>query len=381
MGQWNLGLYVCLFWTGSDVVLSTTSIMHLCAIALYRYNGIANPLHVRSTQEIRHVAALVAPSWLIAVALSVPFAIQGATNTSHVLISHPGSDALSCGLFNRTFAIYSSLVSFFLPLAVMIFADIRSIQILRKNIPNLQPTGGRRPRRHRRRSDAAATAERNVDHPPAIQISHPTPLDDDDPNTMTMSLTNSTAVSCSPLHESPKRTLNASSEMALLHVSSHRGRRSSQNRESASDELETSCASPGRPSRSRHGPAHVPPPHKKNRDKTRSKSVIYISMLVSGGGSVKINSRERRAERTLIWVFVAFVVLWLPFFCTNLTYGLCDTCRIPSGVFAVFTWLGYLSSGVNPCIYTYLNRDFRNAFKKILTCKRIGRPRIPRQYS
>jgi len=104
---------------------------------------------------------------------------------------------------------------------------------------------------------------------------------------------------------------------------------------------------------------------------------------MQGGGGIKINSRERRAERTLIWVFLAFVVLWLPFFCANLTYGLCRTCEVPADVFAAFTWLGYLSSGVNPCIYTYLNSDFRQAFRNILACRRlVGRAsRFPRQYS
>ena len=104
---------------------------------------------------------------------------------------------------------------------------------------------------------------------------------------------------------------------------------------------------------------------------------------IGSGTGVKINSRERRAERTLIWVFLAFVVLWLPFFCANLTYGLCRSCEVPASVFAVFTWLGYLSSGVNPCIYTYLNSDFRKAFRNILACRRLGSraSRFPRQYS
>jgi len=62
-------------------VLSTTSIMHLCAIALYRYVGIAYPLRMRSAQEARHVAALVVPAWTIAITLSVPFVVQGATHS------------------------------------------------------------------------------------------------------------------------------------------------------------------------------------------------------------------------------------------------------------------------------------------------------------
>lgn len=80
-GNWHLGLYVCLAWTGSDVILSTTSIMHLCAIALYRYVGIVYPLRMRSAQEARHVVALVVPAWTIAVALSVPFVVQGASHS------------------------------------------------------------------------------------------------------------------------------------------------------------------------------------------------------------------------------------------------------------------------------------------------------------
>jgi len=67
-------------------------------------------------------------------------------------------------------------------------------------------------------------------------------------------------------------------------------------------------------------------------DRLRNRSAVYINMLAVSGGTgggrtgpvrlgsgtgVKINSRERRAERTLIWVFLAFVVLWLPFFCAN----------------------------------------------------------------
>jgi len=32
-----------------------------------------------------------------------------------------------------------------------------------------------------------------------------------------------------------------------------------------------------------------------------------------------------------------------PFFCANLTYGLCGSCEVPESLFAVFTWLGYLT--------------------------------------
>lgn len=400
-GRWNLGLYICLFWTGSDVILSTTSIMHLCAIALYRYNGIANPLRVRSTQELRHVAALVAPSWAIAVALSVPFAVQGVADSNHVLLlvssaAGEGSDGggggggaagessqLSCGLFNRSFAIYSSLVSFFLPLGVMIVADIRSIRILRDSMPRRSRRRRHRPpppRGHHLRGETMAgedvdgTTSSQAPTTSMIQAPSTAAAAADEASSANVHLTESS----SPKSSSSSRTLttivarnNSSSELNLLHASS-------------SSSYSSSHYLPRQRSEVAKGQSSSQQQQQQRKDKPRSQSsIVYINMLVSGGGtSVKINSRERRAERTLIWVFVAFVVLWLPFFCTNLAYGLCDdTCRIPSELFVVFTWLGYLSSGVNPCIYTYLNRDFRNAFKKLIVCERMGKPRLARQYS
>lgn len=103
------------------------------------------------------------------------------------------------------------------------------------------------------------------------------------------------------------------------------------------------------------------------RMKNRSASLVILEMLTSGGG-FRTTGRERRAEKALIWVFLVFVLLWMPFFSTNLVYGLCGICDVPAALFHTFTWLGYLSSGVNPAIYTLLNRDFRVAFQNILCC-------------
>lgn len=153
-------------------------------------------------------------------------------------------------------------------------------------------------------------------------------------------------------------------------------------------------------------------------------------------GTAKMHGRERRAGRTLIWVFAIFVALWLPFFCANLAYGLCGArldaaaasgnqsspqplaatattetsttafelveksssdatnrsvsaafggdragCNIPESVFVAFTWLGYLSSGVNPLVYTILNQDFQNAFRAIIVCRYVSATSASRRQS
>jgi len=131
--SWNLGLTACLFWTGSDVFLSTTSIMHLCAIAIHRHLGIAYPLRMRrGAQNRRHVLCLLLPAWTVSAAVSASLVVEGATNQHSVLVSKNSyQDKMACGIYDHTFAIYSSMLSFFVPLAVMVAVDFRSVQILR----------------------------------------------------------------------------------------------------------------------------------------------------------------------------------------------------------------------------------------------------------
>lgn len=61
------------------------------------------------------------------------------------------------------------------------------------------------------------------------------------------------------------------------------------------------------------------------------------------------------------------VVCWLPFFLTALILPLCgETCEINDKVAALFLWLGYFNSTLNPVIYTIFSPEFRQAFKRIL---------------
>jgi len=359
LGHWDLGFYTCLAWTGSDVTLSTASIMHLCAIALHRYHGIAHPLRMRSASENRRVAALVAPAWSIAVALSVPLVVQGVFDRSHVLapldpIDHGDrGKQLSCGIFNRTFAVYSSLVSFFIPLAVMIVADFRSVQILRKNIrfpmmAAVQSSAARRPRTMRQisdRSDIDDDEGGSVETPCSIRC-----ITSSDA-TSTVSVTQPEVCIAQPHDVQQRPEVDSSVTSASAGITGPVGGEG--HRPLGTADTQTSSFV--------------------YRGRSRSKSMVYLDMLASCGRSLKVNSRERRAEKTLIWVFAAFVALWLPFFCANLAYGVCGgvggLCNVPPRLFAAFTWLGYMSSGVNPCIYTLLNRDFRTAFRHLLMCQ------------
>ncbi|KAM8974151.1 alpha-2Db adrenergic receptor-like [Pelodytes ibericus] len=78
--------------------------------------------------------------------------------------------------------------------------------------------------------------------------------------------------------------------------------------------------------------------------------------------------REKRLTFVLAVVIGGFVICWFPFFFTYSLDSVCKKCGISAALFNFFFWVGYCNSSLNPVIYTVFNRDFRKAFRKLLTC-------------
>lgn len=78
---------------------------------------------------------------------------------------------------------------------------------------------------------------------------------------------------------------------------------------------------------------------------------------------------EKKAVIVLGTMFGIFFICWAPFFSLNFALGVCPSCKVDASLFKVFLWLGYVSSTLNPLIYTIFNKTFKTTFWEIITCR------------
>ena len=77
---------------------------------------------------------------------------------------------------------------------------------------------------------------------------------------------------------------------------------------------------------------------------------------------------DTKAIRTLGCVMGVFCACWLPFFIMYVFSAFCTSsaCELSYEWRSAITWLGYLNSSINPVIYSFTNKDFKTAFRRIL---------------
>ncbi|XP_052777607.1 5-hydroxytryptamine receptor 6-like [Mya arenaria] len=91
--------------------------------------------------------------------------------------------------------------------------------------------------------------------------------------------------------------------------------------------------------------------------------LIAPSNMLLGAKVANKHIREpftRKATITLGIIVGAYVVTWAPFLITNILEALCNC--VPAKLFSAFVWLGYFNSLINPIIYPFFMRDFRNVY-------------------
>ncbi|CAD5226314.1 unnamed protein product [Bursaphelenchus xylophilus] len=105
----------------------------------------------------------------------------------------------------------------------------------------------------------------------------------------------------------------------------------------------------------------------KKPSKKQSERLLLYPMLQLNRISLRT---ELRVARTIGVVVGCFTVCWLPFTIIYILQAF-ETCPVgicvPPWMFTLAFWLGYANSALNPLLYAAFSRDFRSAFKKVLT--------------
>lgn len=173
-GHWPFGAF-CDVWVAFDIMCSTASILNLCVISVDRYWAISRPFSYQQRMTPRVALAMVGLAWTLSILISfIPVQLHWhrdeagsrgavdpppadlANGTSWGTAGDPEVREENCdSSLNRTYAIASSLISFYIPVVIMIVtyariyriahAQIRRIACLERAGQRAQRCGGREP--------------------------------------------------------------------------------------------------------------------------------------------------------------------------------------------------------------------------------------------
>jgi len=379
--------------------------MHIVVISIDRYLAIKDPLNVRSRQEKRQICPLIILIWFIAIFLSSPMIVLGIINPYNIIING------QCLINNQFFVIYGSVVSFVIPLIIVIVMYTLTVYRLKKQIKQCQTQFAQEQitstvnliTKPFLRRQTASTNTLNSSLQPksitAIQLrrqhfqTKQTSIDlseeslnaclqKEEKSPSTFQLNKSLKLSAHAEYSCPKNpfcklkcTCNQQHEGEnCLHccqgINQTINIRSNPFRKCRPISLPESITS--------HQSSSIKMNNPVKRQWHRLTLIPSLSSTRAKSSAVR---NEQKAVKVLGVVFFIFVIAWFPFCILNLLQAICKRCSINGNILNGFVWLGYVSSTINPLVYTIFNQNFRLKFIQLLKCQCLYTTTRQRQLS